>query len=65
MAKHLMLIALNAERKQKYLRISGERTTVNVFRNWLANEEDMRQGLPVMKDLKIRPKMAALQDKKT
>ena len=54
LAKRLLLIALNAD---------GERKAINAFRNWLINEQDIRQGLPDLKDATIRPIIEALKDK--
>ena len=45
MTKMLLLIALNAD---------GERKAINAFRKWLINEQDIRQGLPYLKDTTIR-----------
>ena len=54
MTKMLLLIALNAD---------GERKAINAFRNWLINEQDIRQALPDLKDTTIRPIIEALQNK--
>ena len=54
LAKQLMLIALNA---------SGERAAISAFRSWLVNEHDIRQGLPDLKDVTIRPIIEALKNK--
>ena len=54
LAKQLMLIALNA---------SGERAAISAFRSWLVNEYDIRQGLPDLKDVTIRPIIEALKNK--
>ena len=52
--KILLLIAFNAD---------GERKAINAFRNWLINEQHIRQALPDLKDTTIRPRIEALQNK--
>ena len=54
LAKQLMLMALNA---------SGERAAISAFRSWLVNEHDIRQGLPDLKDVTIKPIIEALKNK--